>query len=355
MKSNISGSELEEVVNQFGYQANNYQAVPLGNGLINHTFFIEDDRKNMVLQRLNHNVFPQPQQVIENAELISQHLCSQKENNNYPLTPIWQLNANNGDIAVQQGEYTWRALHYQPNCYTIEAISTTTQASQAATAFAQFTAALSNFDAKKLNTIIPDFHNIHFRLNQLNQAIVSDQADRLTTCQPWIKYCLAQQGFIDQVGKLTTKLPLHVTHNDTKINNLLFCSKLHRPLAVIDLDTCMPGYLMHDFGDMVRTCCSNLTEDSTDLKQMEIRLDIFHALLNAYTDTFKDQITPLERKSLLIGAQLLPLMIGMRFLTDYLNGDNYFHINYPEHNLDRAANQFTLHKLLNRSISKLNI
>jgi hypothetical protein len=214
--------------------------------------------------------------------------------------------------------------------------------------------ALSDFPATSLTETIPDFHNLNKRINDLRAVINADTKGRLSSCQFLVDFCFSAQKFIDEVAQLTLKLPIQVTHNDTKINNLLFCAKSKQPLAVIDLDTCMPGYLMHDFGDMVRTCCSNLPEDGTDLTNMKVRFDIYSALSRGYIEDFGDKMSELEQQCLVIGALLLPFMIGVRFLTDYLDGDNYFHVKHENHNLERAKNQLNLYRLLHEDSEKLN-
>jgi len=343
----------QEIFNQvlpyFGCSLNNCSVSPLGNGLINQTYLVKGNNSVFVLQCINKIVFKHPEQIIENAELINAHLLSKKNQDHYPLESISQLpSINKSPMVIINGDY-WRAIDYIPNCYTVESVTTPIQAQQVATAFAQFTAALSDFSAITLAEIIPDFHNIEVRINQLKSAINDNRAKRLHLCRDSVDFCLSQQEFITEVTNITLQLPIRVTHNDTKINNLLFSSATQKPIAVIDLDTCMPGYLMHDFGDMVRTCCSNLPEDATNIEDMSVRMDIFSALLKAYIASFGDKISHIEQQSLLIGAQLLPLMIGVRFLTDYLNGDNCFHVDHSEHNLDRAKNQLHLYKLLSES------
>ena len=310
---------------------------------------------NFVLQRINKNVFKHPKQVVDNAELINKHLLKKQQQNLYSLTPIWQVSTiNEQPMVIDEHDEYWRAIQYIPNCFTVEEVATPEQAIQVAAAFAQFTAALSDFPATSLIEIIPDFHNLSARITHLQAAIKADVQDRLASCQSLVDFCLAQQSFIDEVAQQTEQLPIQVTHNDTKINNLLFCAKSNQPLAVIDLDTCMPGYLMHDFGDMVRTCCSNLPEDGTDLANMVVRFDIYHALAQGYIQEFGDKMSALEQQSLVTGAQLLPFMIGVRFLTDYLDGDNYFHVDHQNHNLDRAKNQLNLYRLLHENKNKLN-
>ncbi len=346
MKKVIDREQINNALAFYGCSLNNATVAPLGNGLINDTYLVRTINDNFVLQRINHHVFKQPEQVINNAELINRHLQHKKEQADYAFEPMWQIATDDGLVMVTVDGYTWRAIQYIPNCYTVEAVDTPNQARQVANAFGQFTSALSDFPAEKLAEIIPSFHDLSFRITQLKQVVERNPVNRVAQCQPLIDYCLSQQHFIEHVADLVKTLPVHVTHNDTKINNLLFSSASQSPIAVIDLDTCMPGFIMHDFGDMVRTCCSNLPEDGTALDEMSIRLDIFAALAQGYIESFAGKMTALEQQSLVTGAQLLPFMIGVRFLTDFIDGDNYFHINRPAHNFERAANQLQLFKKL---------
>ncbi len=339
MNEVINQEQFNKVLAFYDCSLSNSKIAPLGNGLINCTYLVRSEKTNFVLQRINHHVFKRPEDVINNAELINQYLQQKKEQAQYSLEPMWQISANHGAVKVTEGENTWRALEFIGNCYTVEAVETAEQACQVAQAFGQFTSTLSDFPASELTEIIPQFHHLDFRLAQLQAAVEKDAKARLSLCQNLVDFCFAQQDFIKQVAELEQSLPLQVTHNDTKINNLLFSSTTHSPVAVIDLDTCMPGFIMHDFGDMVRTCCSNLPEDGTELAKMTVRLDIFSALARGYVDSFSGKMSQLEQQSLVIGAQLLPFMIGVRFLTDFIDGDNYFHTNHPLHNLERAKNQ----------------
>ncbi|GLX77826.1 aminoglycoside phosphotransferase [Thalassotalea insulae] len=346
MSKVIDPQQINKVLAFYNYSLSNSKIAPLGNGLINCTYLVRSEDFNFVLQRINHHVFKQPADVIANAELINQHLQQKKAQALYPLEPIWQLNTNDGRVQVTEGENTWRAIQFIPNCYTLETVANAKQAYQVAQAFGQFTAALSDFPADKLTEIIPQFHHLDFRLAQLQTAVSEDAKGRLSQCQSLVDFCFSQQTFIKHIAELEQVLPLQVTHNDTKINNLLFSSETNAPIAVIDLDTCMPGFVMHDFGDMVRTCCCNLPEDGTDLAKMTVRLDIFTALAQGYVDSLAGTMNSLEQQSLITGAQLLPFMIGIRFLTDFIEGDHYFHTAHPLHNLQRAKNQLHFFKLL---------
>jgi len=354
MNQELNNGLINQVLAQFECSINDSTISPLGNGLINHTYLVKSPKKTFVLQKINSYVFKQPQAVIENADLINNHLISQVAANNYPLSTIGQISTiASKSYAIIDGEY-WRAIQFIPNCYTVEKVENAYQAKQAASAFAQFSYALSSFKANQLHEIIPDFHNLSFRIEQLKAAKIANKMGRLDTCNTLVDYCLSQTSFIDDVINISEKLPLQVTHNDTKINNLLFDSKTNNPIAVIDLDTCMPGYLMNDFGDMVRTCCSNLPEDGENIADLTVRFDIFESLAQGYLEVFGENISAAEKESLVIGAQLFPFMVGIRFLTDYLEGDKYFHTAYSSHNLVRANNQIALFTQLNKHKSKLH-
>jgi Ser/Thr protein kinase RdoA (MazF antagonist) len=350
----VDNETLNQVLMNYRCSIDNSTVSPLGNGLINNTYLVRNINANFVLQRINKHVFKKPKDVIDNAELVNKHLLAKKQNNLYSLSPIWQVSTvNEQQMVIDTDNEYWRAIQYIPNCFTVEEVETPEQAKQVGSAFAQFTASLSDFTATSLVETIPDFHNLSKRMKNLESVIKADSQGRLASCQALVDFCFSAQAFIDEVEELTQQLPIQVTHNDTKINNLLFCAKSNQPLAVIDLDTCMPGYLMHDFGDMVRTCCSNLPEDDTDLASMTVRFDIYTALSQGYIEAFDDKMSELEQQSLAIGAQLLPFMIGVRFLTDYLDGDNYFHVDHENHNLDRARNQLNLYRLLHKDREKL--
>lgn len=345
---------IDNVVEHYQVSPLNYAITPLGNGLINDTYLITSDNKRFVLQRINSHVFKKPWQVTQNADLINQHLLAKKALGKYPLATIGQLTNTESSSLLQLGNDYWRAIEFIPNSCSIDVVETCQQAEKAATAFAQFSAALSDFPSQNLAEIIPNFHHLAHRLQQLAYATEADNAQRSADCQTIIDQCFTEQSFINEVAELVTSLPIKVTHNDTKINNLLFNTKTHQAMAVIDLDTCMPGYLMHDFGDMVRTCCSNLPEDGIEIEQMNIRLDIFEALAKGYITTLNDTINNVEKESLVVGALLIPFMMAVRFLTDYLDGDKYFHVQHSKHNLARAKNQLLMFKLLKQQRQQLS-
>ena len=341
-------SPLDRLISSYQLESPDTKINPLGHGLINETFLVATPDTKFVLQKLNTNVFPEPTVVNNNFLVICQQLSLQASNGNYSLAiPELQKNTEQSYLTKDGNNY-WRLITFVENSKTIDQLESPQQAFVTAQSFAQFSAALSAMDAKTLTPVIDNFHNIAFRKQQLDQAVSLNKANRKQECQPLLALIDQQAAFIEQIKTLEQKLPIRVTHNDTKISNLLFSEVNSEPIAVIDLDTCMPGFLMHDFGDMVRTCCSNLAEDDTKLEQMTFKLDIFQALLAGYLQPLHLTMTTDELESLLLGARLLPFMIGIRFLTDYLNGDTYFKCQYGQHNLHRAQNQFKLFELVNQ-------
>lgn len=344
--------DIDTVLNNYDFDFSNAEIEILGNGHINNTYKLITPEVEFVLQQINHNIFTKTVELSSNAQKINVHLLKQKNNGNYPLSVPQQLLTKSGESCIKIGNNYWRLMEFISNSYTLEEVESPKQAALVATAFANFSCALSGFPANDIAVIIKDFHDITFRMQQLSEAVQNDLQDRLADCRALVNFCFDQQQFIDHVVDISKKLPLHVTHNDTKINNLLFTTG-DKPCAVIDLDTCMPGLLMHDFGDMVRTCCSNLAEDDTATDKMVLKLDIFEALIVNYQKAFGDKMTLLERESLIVGAKLLPFIIGTRFLTDHLNGDKYFQVSRENHNLDRAISQIQLYTLVTEAEPKL--
>ncbi|SFC67742.1 phosphotransferase enzyme family protein [Pseudoalteromonas denitrificans] len=326
---------------------------PIGNGHINTTLLLQGTKSPVVVQKLNTYVFPELNELVNNARLIERHLENKKNSNNYKLDIIKHVATTEQKYLVDINGDNWRALEFIGGSYSEDVVINKQQAKIAANAFGQFAAALEDFDAKKLFPVIPDFHHLAKRIEALKSAVNLDKHDRLSSAQDQVDFCLGQEGLVEELELLKTKLPLRACHNDTKINNMLFCSKKHNAKAVIDLDTCMSGYWLFDFGDMVRTFCSPEEEDSTNLDNVVIREDIFEAIVEGYVTPLKNLITHVEKQSFWVGAKVMCLMIGVRFLTDYLDGDNYFCIKRAGHNLDRAKNQFALYQDLLKKEGKL--
>ncbi|MFT6131685.1 MAG: Ser/Thr protein kinase RdoA (MazF antagonist) [Shewanella sp.] len=337
----------KNVLPQFGFSSEHSTLYPLGNGHINQTFLVSDKSKSLVLQRINTQVFIEPKVVIQNAANISQHLLIKHQQHHYPLQVVSPIATIAGALYLDLGEQGfWRAIDYLPHSNTIEVVDTPAQAKLAAEAFGHFAAALSDLNPSYIVDVIPDFLNLPQRIAQLRDAKAADTHNRLSHCKDWVDLCLSQTDLLATLVQYEAELPVRICHNDTKINNMLFDGRDMSSMAIIDLDTCMKGYLMYDFGDMVRAFCSPEPEDSTNLTNVYARPEIIIAAAKSYMESLADIITPLEKRSLWLGTKVMPLMLGVRFLTDYLNGDTYFGIKYQTHNLDRAINQLTIYQSL---------
>ncbi|MBQ4831647.1 aminoglycoside phosphotransferase family protein [Pseudoalteromonas sp. MMG010] len=317
---------------------------PIGNGHINSTLLLKTPKHALVLQQLNNQVFPSLTSLVKNARLIEQHLSAKKAIGNYNLNIIRHIISCDENYLVEHNGGTWRALGLIEHTYSEDVVNNAEQAYTAANAFGQFAAALADFDAQQLHAVIPDFHNLAMRAQQFKNVVNSNAFNRVAQCQAEIDFCFEQFNLITELEAIEASLPVRVCHNDTKINNMLFCNHTDNASAVIDLDTCMSGYWLYDFGDMVRTFCSPEQEDSLNLTKVKIREDIFLALAKGYLAPLKGIITPQEKHSFWVGTKVMTFMIGLRFLTDYLDGDSYFSVKHKQHNLQRAQNQFALYR-----------
>ncbi|MEI6859614.1 MAG: aminoglycoside phosphotransferase family protein [Shewanella sp.] len=342
------------VLPYFGIQTQNVKVSPLGNGHINDTFLVCWNDTEFVLQRINTQVFKTPYALVKNAQIIAEFLQKKRDKNTYSLKIVKPLRTEKGLLAIDLGEQGfWRAINYLPYSHSIDVVSCEAEAFSAAKAFGHFTSALSDLDATELEDVIPQFHHLYGRIEQLKAAVKSDQFNRLKTCHDWVRWVFSQQNILQELTDILPVLPLRVCHNDTKINNMLYDKRDMSSLAIIDLDTCMKGHLMYDFGDMVRTFTSPEEEDSTALDNVYIRESIFAAICRGYLSELDTVLTQDEKASLWLGTRVICLMIGVRFLTDHLSGDVYFNIHHENHNLERAANQFTLYKSLLKQQKRL--
>ena len=337
----------QSVLPYFGIASADAKVLPLGNGHINDTLLVRWPAGELVLQRINTEVFKLPEVLVENAQKICTHLSAKFHAAEYRLKVINPHLTQDNALFIDLGEQGfWRAISYLPHSLSVEVVSSERDAQMAAKAFGHFAKALSDFDAQQLMDVIPNFHHLAGRLELLKTAVANDSHQRLSKCQPWVDFVMSQLAIVDEIETISPQLPLRTCHNDTKINNMLFDKRDMSSMAIIDLDTCMKGHLMYDFGDMVRTFTSPEAEDSTQLSHVRVRPEVFAAICRGYLGELNNVLTDIEKRSLWLGARVMCLMIGVRFLTDYLNGDVYFHIHRANHNLERAANQFTLYQSL---------
>ncbi len=321
-------------------------AAPYGSGHINDSYCAVFEQggasTRYLLQRINHHIFKNPVALMENIARVTAHLAKQvaddPDHNRRALTLIPTRAGR--VLHVDAGGNYWRAYQFIGNATTYDSVQSPEQAFQAAKAFGEFQRMLADLPAPRLHDTIPDFHHTPKRFAALEQAIASDVAGRAITAGPEIDFALARKSITARL--VEAGLPERVTHNDTKINNVLLDDATGEGTCVIDLDTVMPGLAAYDFGDMVRTATSPAPEDEQDLSRVNMEFPLFEALARGYLSTAGGFLTPAEKESLAFAGKLITFEIGIRFLTDYLSGDTYFKVHRDGHNLDRCRAQFKL-------------
>ncbi len=344
-QSPVAGSP-EAAAQAFCIEGNLLAADPYGSGHINDSyraiFQSNGCQSSYLLQRINHRIFKNPVTLMENIERVTAHLAAQvsdlPDRNRRVLTLI--PTRSGGVLHVDGKGGYWRAYLFVDHATTYNSVQSSKQAFQAARAFGEFQRMLADLPAPRLHDTIPDFHHTPKRFAALEQAIAADVSGRVALAQPEIDFALARNPLASAI--INAGLPERVTHNDTKINNVLLDDSTGQGTCVIDLDTVMPGLAAYDFGDMVRTATSPAPEDEQDLSKVHMEFPLFEALARGYLSTASGFLTPEEKESLAVAGKLITFEIGTRFLTDYLSGDTYFKVHRPGHNLDRARTQFKL-------------
>ena len=321
-------------------------AEPYGSGHINDSYYTVFQRNGSqsryLLQRINHDIFKNPVMLMENIERVTGHLGAQvsdhpdRDRRVLTLIPV----RTGGVLHVDaEGNY-WRAYHFIDEAKTYNAVESADQAYQAGKAFGEFQRMLADLPSPRLHDTIPDFHHTPKRFAALERAIAADVAGRVALAGPEIEFAMKRKALASAL--VDAGLPERVTHNDTKINNVLLDDATGEGTCVIDLDTVMPGLAAYDFGDMVRTATCPAPEDEVDLSKVEMEFPLFEALARGYMTSAGGFLTAAEKESLTVGGMLITFEISIRFLTDYLSGDTYFKVHREGHNLDRARSQFKL-------------
>lgn len=337
---------LQEIVAQFAIQGAVSEVKPLGNGLINTTYQVitEGDAPNYVLQHINNAIFPDVEMLMSNIVAVTEHVRAKYEaagEANIDRKVLKFVPAKDGKYFYFDGAKYWRVMVFIPD--TISQTAVTPESSYiVGETFGNFQAMLADIPVQ-LGETIKDFHNMEFRLSQLREAVRENKAGRLAEVQ-WLvdelekraeEMCKGERLYRE--GKLAKR----ICHCDTKVDNILF-DKDGNVLCVIDLDTVMPNFIFSDFGDFLRSAANTGKEDDKDLDNVNFNMDIFKAFTEGYLKSARVFLTPLEIENLPYAAALFPYMQTVRFLADYINGDTYYKIQYPEHNLVRSKAQFKL-------------
>ena len=349
MESNLHQVQdsIRRIVEAFVVTGTVTDICPYGNGHINDTYLVTTSGKRYILQRVNRYVFKEPVQVIRNIELVTGYLRDviAREGGDPQRETLTLIPTHSGEhYVVDASGELWRMYLFIEQTISRDLPDTEALFALSGEAFGRFQRQLGGFDASMLSETIRDFHNTPARYAQLMDAVERNEAGRLCEVGEELAFC---RRYEREVHTLTDALeageiPLRVTHNDTKLNNVLLDAKTGRGVCVIDLDTVMPGLAAYDFGDSIRFGANTAAEDERDLNKVQISLPMFEAFARGYLSQAGDALKPHEVELLPMGAKLMTLECGMRFLADYLNGDKYFKIHREGHNLDRARTQFTL-------------
>ena len=349
---------LKFIFEQFEHDSEFESFKELASGHINDTYLIKTKTKPYyVLQRINHGIFPDVPGLIENKVAITQHIKEKLQHLSLKkqkrrILKFFKTNTGASYYKGDEGNY-WNLMQFIDKSVTHMTVPNEDVAYEGGRLLGEFLTLTSDFDASTLTEVIPNFHDMSFRYWEFEQALGLASTERLEKAQPYIDivHNSKEEMHILQKLKESGEIKMRVTHNDTKISNVLF-NKKEKGLCLIDLDTVMPGIVHYDFGDAIRTSCNTAAEDETNLDLVEFNVDYYNAYTKGFLKKMEKSLTPVELKYLPLSAKTMIFIMGLRFLTDYLNGDIYYKTKYAEHNLDRAKNQF---KLLHSLSEKLGI
>jgi Ser/Thr protein kinase RdoA (MazF antagonist) len=341
---------IQTILERFNIDAGAVQISRIGTGHIHDTFAVKGAH-SFILQRVNKNVFKQPEVIASNIENAAAYLKKTDPNFLF-LTPI--ATKDGKQMVYDQEGYPWRLFPFFENTFTIDKVDSEDQAWSAASAFAKLTKKLSGINIDLFQETIPRFHDLQLRNEQFESALRLATSDRLELARTAISKAKKFQFLVTQYNDLISSksLKLRITHNDTKINNVLFNSQSGETVCAIDLDTLMPGYFIYDVGDMIRTFVSPVDEEEKDYSKITVRKNIYDAVVSGYLDEMNEELSLEEKKAIPFSGMMMTYIMALRMLADFLNGDIYYHTSYPGQNLVRAMNQFTLLEKLQDFVAK---
>ncbi|HNW85520.1 MAG TPA: aminoglycoside phosphotransferase family protein [Candidatus Limiplasma sp.] len=316
---------------------------PYGSGHINQTYLVVTDAPHRyILQRINHRVFTDVPALMENIDAVTRYLAQQDPDPRHVLTLVPTLEG--APYCMDENGESWRIYEFIQGGICLNRAESADDFYQSAVAFGRFQRMLAHFPAQTLHETIAHFHDTPSRFRALHAAADADAVNRRREVEPELAFALAHEEEAAGMMRLLAegKLPLRVTHNDTKLNNVILDAKDRTPLCVIDLDTVMPGLVANDFGDSIRFGASTAAEDEKNLDSVALSLPMYETYVKGFLGVCGEHLTALEIETLPMGAKMMSLENGVRFLTDYLQGDVYYAIHRPEHNLDRCRTQFRL-------------
>lgn len=340
--------DKKDILKQFQVEGDVTSIEPYGSGHINHTYLVQmADDKKYILQGINTTIFKDTDQLMENILNVTSYLREEivRTGGDPARETLTVVMTNDGKSYYTDEEGNkWRVYDFIEGAQTFDAVESKEDFYQSAVAFGNFQAKLANFPADTLHETIPNFHNTAKRYRDLEKAIEEDVKGRVAEVGPEIAFVRERSKELSELHDMLAKgdLPLRVTHNDTKLNNIMIDSDTHKAICVIDLDTVMPGLSAHDFGDAIRFGANTAAEDEPDVSKVSLSLELFEIYVKGFLEGCGGRLTPNEVKVLPMGAKMMTIECGMRFLADYLEGDVYFKISREKHNLERCRTQFAL-------------
>jgi hypothetical protein len=354
---------LRQICQQFQMEGALLEIVPYGKGHIHSTFAAayqqsDGSYQRILLQHINRGIFPEPEKIIDNILLVTEHLRR-------------EIHAAGGDplrntitlIAAQDGKYFykddkgeyWRAEIFIEDTHTVPAVKDPVQYFNAGRTFGQFQKYLVDFPVQKLHVVIPHFHDTGERFEQFAEAVAQDPFHRSSAVKSEIDFAFQRAGEVDRLVDMASagKLPERVTHNDAKLDNILMDDRTGEGVCVIDLDTVMPGLAVYDFGDIVRSGANTGEEDELDLSRVAFDISVYEQILHGFLDAASNSLTPTEIDQLPFAAKLITFEQGLRFLTDHLKGDEYYRVSRPSQNMERCRTQFKLVSEMERKFDSM--
>lgn len=343
--------QTDNAIQQFAFKGNFIEKKIYGSGHINTTFCLVYDEngatKKYILQKINDKIFKNTDELMKNIEKVTKYLSKliEKNGGDPKRETLSIIKTKNGELYYNGGfDNCFRAYEFIENATTYDLVKDKKDFYESAISFGNFQYLLKDFNADTLYEIIPNFHNTVSRLDNLKKSIEKNPLNRVKNIEKEIQFILKREDdchiICDALAK--GKIPLRVTHNDTKLNNIMIDNITKKGLCVVDLDTIMPGTLLNDYGDSIRFGASTGLEDEKDLSKIECCMELFEAYTKGFLEGLKGNVTDEEKRLFPMGAKLMTLECGIRFLTDYIDGDIYFNTHYKEHNLDRARTQLKL-------------
>lgn len=341
------------VLSFFGLEENRCRIIPFGNGLINHTWKVSMEGSDWLLQKINQQVFRNPEAIMKNLLILSDYFI-----NHFPeylfVAPVVAASGENY-FRDQDGEF-YRLFPFVKNSWSCDTVPEPAMAYEASRQFGKFTRLLSRFETEKLLITLPDFHNLPLRYRQFENSVQSGNQTRIEDCREFIEVLKSHRDILEKYERIKQSKSFHlrVVHHDAKINNVLFDRNKNTGLCIVDLDTVMPGYYISDVGDMLRTYICPVDEEEKDFSKISIREEYFREIARGYLGEMQSELSNEEKEAFVYAGKFAIYMQALRFLTDHLNDDVYYSIKYTGQNLIRAGNQITVLQRYLEKEDKLN-